>query len=221
MERWIWGDILVDKLWGEGDSGSWLQESDTAVEYKSELLEVCSCEGHPCLKSDQMAKQDRILDGTLWPQDRWHYRENGSAWAAEFLIIRTGKLAAACECGSMVSAQFAIKCEPWQDRGTNLCEGDVQRTETQWPYSFPWEGQCRCAHNQVTSLHVGALQVAGPLWPTSPPGNIWMVCTAGVCRVWHTQNEDGYSLRVYWRDGSSIFQLQVWRSGATILIFIL
>ena len=170
MERWIWGDILVDKLWGEGDSGSWLQESDTAVEYKSELLEVCSCEGHPCLKSDQMAKQDRILDGTLWPQDRWHYRENGGAWAAEFLIIRTGKLAAACECGSMVSAQFAITCEPWQDRGTNLCEGDVQRTETQWPYSFPWEGQCRCAHNQVTSLHVGALQVAGPLWPTSPLG---------------------------------------------------
>lgn len=62
-----------------GSSGSQLLDSDIAAERKLELLEVCSHEGCSCLKDVQVAKQDRILGGTVWSQDLWGHRKNRGA----------------------------------------------------------------------------------------------------------------------------------------------
>lgn len=76
---------------GEGASVGQLLESDLSQSKKSELLEICSSERCPCLKGAQLVKWGRILGGTVWSQDPWGQRKNGSVlWGRETGFVQQG-----------------------------------------------------------------------------------------------------------------------------------
>ena len=69
MGRQIWGLPLAARDWK-------VLEQPRA---KSERLEVCSGEGHPCPKGAQMSKRHRILGGTAWSRASQDPRKTGGA----------------------------------------------------------------------------------------------------------------------------------------------
>lgn len=108
---------------GEGASVGQLLESDLSQSKKSELLEICSSERCPCLKGAQLVKWGRILGGTVWSQDPWGQRKNGSVCGA-------GKLVLFSKAGRGLSAEFAINHILQHDPEKVLCAEALQRAET-------------------------------------------------------------------------------------------
>ena len=96
---------------------------------------------------------------------------------------------------------------PASDVALLLPPGGAARVHTLWGNCSQSRGQASrraTVRNRLLPL-VGLVQVR----------------TTGVCRVWHTQSEDWFSLRVYWREEPWSFSSWAGDRGTPIFIFIL
>ena len=181
---------------------------------QSELLEVCSGKGLSCLKGAQVAKEGRVLGGTVWSQDPQGQRKNGEPECVTVPKHWSGDLLQSASPGMGFQLGVAINFEPWPNWVTALWAGAQQAAEPWWDPPSPRRRRtqaraarsCKVWRLEAVShtLDKNAWSQAG--WTQSMDGN-------------QGDKSNCFSQRVHWTVGIVIFQFWDWILGCCHFYF--